>query len=130
MTRLLSGRIWSSCTLQQRLARFAGHLVEINTPNTGMEPGRLQRIFKKNFILIRGQLFVPSSLNSIRVFDVKAPRYTIPVGIRTTFRTGKALNRIRLVHIGADYIELLAKDKNRSRILLPLNKVEGIYRVK
>lgn len=85
---------------------------------------------QKNFILVRGQLFVPSSLNSIRVFDVKAPRYTIPVGIRTTFRTGKAFNRIRLVHIGADYIELLAKDKNRSRILLPLNKVEGIYRVK
>ena len=73
---------------------------------------------------------MPSSLNSVRVFDVKPPGKTVLVGVRTTFSTRGAFNRIRLVRIGADFIELLAKDKNRSRILLPLNKVEGIFPVK
>ncbi|MEC0259144.1 hypothetical protein [Paenibacillus lautus] len=117
-------------TLQQRLASLTGHLVEINAPNTGLEPGRLQRVFPKNFIKVQGELFVPSSLNSVRVFDVKPPVKTMRVGVRTTFPTRGAFNRIRLIRIGADFIELLAKDKNRSRILIPLNKVEGIFPVK
>lgn len=117
-------------TLQQRLASLTGHLVEVNAPHTGLEPGRLQRVFPKNFVKVQGELFVPSSLNSVRVFDVKPPKRTVLVGVRTTFSTRGAFNRIRLVRIGADFIELLAKDKNRSRILLPLNKVEGIFPAK
>ncbi|MGG3283092.1 hypothetical protein [Paenibacillus solani] len=117
-------------TLQRRLSSLIGHLVEINAPNTGLEPGRLQRVFPKNFIKVNGELFVPQSLNSIRVFDVKPPGKTTVVGVRTTFLTRGAFNQIRLVRIGSDFIELLAKDKNRSRILLPLNKVEGIFPVK
>ncbi|KOR88097.1 hypothetical protein [Paenibacillus solani] len=117
-------------TLQRRLSSLIGHLVEVNAPNTGLEPGRLQRVFPKNFIKVHGELFVPQSLNSIRVFDVKSPGKTTLVGVRTTFPTRAAFNQIRLVKIGSDYIELLAKDKNRSRILLPLNKVEGIFPVK
>lgn len=117
-------------TLQQRLASLTGHLAEINAPNTGLEPGRLQRVLPKNFILVQGELFVPASLNSIRIFDVKRPKRTVPVGVRTTFSASGAFDRMRLVRIGSDFIELLGKDKNRSRILLPLNKVEGIYRAK
>lgn len=117
-------------TLQRRLSSLIGHLVEVNAPNTGLEPGRLQRVFPKNFIKVQGELFVPQSLNSIRVFDVKPPGKTTLVGVRTTFPTRGAFNQIRLVRIGSDFIELLAKDKNRSRILLPLNKVEGIFPVK
>lgn len=117
-------------TLQQRLASLTGHLVEINAPHTVVRARRLQRVFPKNFVKVQGELFVPSSLNSIRVFDVKPPMRTVLVGVRTTFPTRGAFNRIRLVRIGADFIELLAKDKNRSRILLPLNKVEGIFPAK
>lgn len=117
-------------TLQRRLSSLLGHLVEINAPNSGLEPGRLQRVFSRNFIKVHGELFVPHSLNSIRVFDVKPPGKTTLVGVRTTFSTRGAFNRMQLVGIGTDYIELLAKDKNRSRILLPLNKVEGIFPAK
>ncbi|MFC7677973.1 hypothetical protein [Paenibacillus sp. GCM10028914] len=117
-------------TLQQRLATLKGHLVEINAPNTGLEPGRLEHIYKSNFIKVQGELFVPNSLNSIRVFDTKPPRKSIIVGVRTTFPSGSAFNRIRLVRIGSDFIELMGKGKSPSRILFPLNKVEGIYRAK
>ncbi|ANY72497.1 hypothetical protein BBD41_07800 [Paenibacillus ihbetae] len=123
-------RLMQNISLQQRLASLVGHLAEINGPNMGLEPGRLQRVLKNPLIVVKGELFVPASLESIRVFDVKPPKRTIRVGVRTTFSTGSAFNRIRLVRIGTDFIELLAKDKNRSRILLPLNKVEGIYQVK
>lgn len=115
-------------TLQQRLAGLKGHLVEINAPNTGLEPGRLEFVYKSNFIKVQGELFVPASLNSIRVFDIKPPRRSIMVGVRTTFPSGSAFNRIRLVTIGSDFIELQGKGKNPSRILFPLNKVEGIFR--
>ncbi|MGM1048219.1 hypothetical protein SAMN05661091_4701 [Paenibacillus uliginis N3/975] len=115
-------------TLQQRLATLKGHLVEINAPNTGLEPGRLEFVYKANFIRVQGELFVPASLNSIRVFDIKPPRRSALVGVRTTFPSGSAFNRIRLVRIGSDFIELQGKGKNPSRILFPLNKVEGIYR--
>ncbi|GAB6929247.1 hypothetical protein JCM10914A_32300 [Paenibacillus sp. JCM 10914] len=123
-------RIGQKITLQQRLALLTGHLAEINAPNSGLEPGRIQRVFPNRFIKVQGELFVPLSLNSIRVFNVSPPRRSIPVGIRTTFPTGGAFNRIRIVRIGTDFIELLGKDKNRSRILLPLNKVEGIFPIK
>lgn len=115
-------------TLQQRLATLKGHLVEINAPNTGLEPGRLESIYPSNFIKVQGELFVPSSLNSIRVFDTKPARRSIRVGVRTTFPSGSAFNRIHLVRIGSDFIEVQGKGKNPSRILFPLNKVEGIYR--
>ncbi|KHF32768.1 hypothetical protein CM49_04951 [Paenibacillus sp. P1XP2] len=54
-------------TLQQRLAQLTGHLAEINGEGLGLEPGKLQRVFKRNFIQVSGELFVPLSLQSIRV---------------------------------------------------------------
>ncbi|GAB6991614.1 hypothetical protein [Paenibacillus pini] len=117
-------------TLQQRLFQLRGHLVEVNGENLGLEPGQLQQVFKHNFIKVQGELFVPLSLQSIRVFDIKPPRRTVRVGVRTTFRTGSAFSNIRLVQIGTDFIELQAKGSRfPSRILFPLNKVEGIFPV-
>lgn len=129
MNRILALQGKRLLTLQQRLAMLKGHLVEINAPNTGLEPGRLEAVYKTNFIQVQGELFVPASLNSIRVFDTKPPHRSILVGVRTTFSSGKAFNRIRLVRIGSDFIELQGKGKAPSRIMFPLNKVEGIYRV-
>ncbi|MEI0737789.1 hypothetical protein VQ056_15820 [Paenibacillus sp. JTLBN-2024] len=34
-------------TLQQRLAQLTGHLAEINGEGLGLDPGKLQRVFKK-----------------------------------------------------------------------------------
>lgn len=130
MKRILALQGNRLITLQQRLAMLKGHLVEINAPNTGLEPGRLDVVYKSNFIKVQGELFVPTSLNSIRVFDTKPPRRSILVGVRTTFPSGKAFQRIRLVRIGSNFIELQGKGKHPSRILFPLNKVEGIYLVK
>ncbi|KKO54239.1 hypothetical protein [Paenibacillus sp. DMB20] len=117
-------------TLQQRLAALKGRLVEINAPHTGLEPGRLEIVYKHNFIRVQGELFVPASLNSIRVFDTKPVEKGIRVGVRTTFASGSSFDRMRLVRIGSDFIEVQGKGKHPSRILFPLNKVEGIYRVK
>lgn len=128
MKGILSLRGDRHITLQQRLAELKGHLVEINAPNTGLEPGRLEFVCKVNFIRVQGELFVPLSLNSIRVFDIKPSRRSKLVGVRTTFPSGRAFNRIRLVRIGSDFIELQGKGRNPSRILFPLNKVEGIFR--
>ncbi|WP_054956254.1 hypothetical protein [Paenibacillus dakarensis] len=130
MKKILTLQESRPITLQQRLSMFKGHLVEINAPNTGLEPGRLEMVSRSNFIKVNGELFIPSSLNSIRVFDTKPPRQTLLIGVRTVFPSGKAFSRIRLVRIGTDFIELLGKEKHPSRILFPLNKVEGIYRAK
>ncbi len=116
-------------TLQQRLAQLTGHLAEINGEGLGLEPGKLQRVFKRNFIQVSGELFVPLSLQSIRVFDVKPAARTVRVGLRPTFKTGKAFSSIRLVQIGTDFVEVQAKGKFPSRILFPLNKIEGIFPV-
>lgn len=117
-------------TLQQRLVKFTGHLVEINGKGLGLEPGRLQHVFRKNFIRVQGELFVPLSLQSIRVFDVKQPAVSQRVGIRTVFRSGNAFSNIKLVLIGSDFIEVQAKGKSPSRILFPLNQVEGLFPVR
>ncbi|GIO33892.1 hypothetical protein J2TS6_50330 [Paenibacillus albilobatus] len=122
-------KLRKNISLQQRLAELTGHLAEINGEGLGLEPGRLQRVFKNNFIQVSGELFVPLSLQSIRVFGVKRAARTARVGLRTTFRTGKAFSDIRLVQIGTDFIEVQAKGKHPSRILFPLNKIEGIFPV-
>ncbi|WP_136608496.1 hypothetical protein [Paenibacillus dokdonensis] len=123
-------KLRKNITLQQRLARLTGHLVEINGEGLGLEPGRLQRVFKSNFIQVQGELFVPLSLQSIRVFDINPAPRTVRVGLRTTFNTGKAFSSIRLVEIGTDFIEVQSKGKFPSRILFPLNKIEGIFPVR
>ncbi|HEY2491620.1 MAG TPA: hypothetical protein VGI33_01615 [Paenibacillus sp.] len=117
-------------SLQQRLAQLTGHLVEINAARLGLEPGRLQKVFKKNFIQVQQELFVASSLNSVRVFDIPPPRNSILIGLRTTFPSGSAFNQMKLVQIGLDFIEVQAKGKTPSRILFPLNKIEGIFRIR
>lgn len=129
INRPFQQKVMTRICLQQRLAQLTGHLVEINGANLGLEPGILERVFKKNFIQVQQELFVPSSLNSIRVFDIKAPYRNIRIGIRTTFPTGNAFKNMRLVRIGSDFIEVQAKGSSPSRILFPLNKVEGIFRV-
>ncbi|MGN7168213.1 hypothetical protein ACTHSJ_20320 [Paenibacillus cellulositrophicus] len=116
-------------TLQERLAKFTGHLVEINGAGLGLEPGRLQHVYKSSFIRVQGELFVPLSLQTIRVFDVKQPAVFRRVGIRTVFQSGKAFSNMKLVLIGSDFIEVQAKGKSPSRILFPLNQVEGIFPV-
>ncbi|GIP29822.1 hypothetical protein J23TS9_49520 [Paenibacillus sp. J23TS9] len=123
-------KLRKNITLQQRLAQLTGHLVEINGESLGLEPGRLQRVFKSNFIQVQGELFVPLSLQSIRVFDINPAPCTVRVGLRTTFNTGKAFSSIRLVGIGTDFIEIQSKGKFPSRILFPLNKIEGIFPVR
>lgn len=115
-------------TLQQRLAQFQGHLAELNTPRTGLEPGRIRKVFPRNFVKINHQLFIPLSLNSIRVFNVPRTKRGIRVGIRTTFPSRNAFKSIRLVGVGIDYIELQGKGRVPSRILFPLSSVESIYR--
>ncbi|MFU1796801.1 hypothetical protein ACM1RC_23265 [Paenibacillus azoreducens] len=117
-------------SLQQRLAQLTGRLAEINGEGLGLEPGKIQRVFKRNFIQVQNELFVPLSLQSIRVFGIKAPASTVRVGLRTTFRTGNAFADIRLVQIGTDFVEVQAKGKFPSRILFPLNKIEGIFPVR
>ncbi|PZT55114.1 hypothetical protein [Paenibacillus silvae] len=115
-------------TLQQRLAQFQGHIAELNTPRSGLEPGRIQKVFPRNFIKVNHQLFIPLSLNSIRVFDIPRTRRGARVGIRTTFPSHNAFRNIRLVGVGIDYIELQGKGRVPSRILFPLSSVESIYR--
>ncbi|CAI6038028.1 hypothetical protein PAECIP112173_00897 [Paenibacillus sp. JJ-100] len=115
-------------TLQQRLAQLEGHLAELNAPRSGMETGRIRRVFPRNFIKINRQLFIPLSLNSIRVFDIPRTQRGIRVGIRTTFPSRNAFRNIRLVSVGLNYIELQGKGKFPSRILFPLSSVESIYR--
>ncbi|MCJ8013992.1 hypothetical protein MUG84_19885 [Paenibacillus sp. KQZ6P-2] len=122
-------KLRKNITLQQRLAQLTGHLVEINGKGLGLEPGKLQRVFNRNFIQVQGELFVPNSLQSIRVFDIKPAASTVRVGLRTTFSTGSAFSSIRLVQIGTNFIEVQAKGKYPSRILFPLNKIEGIFPV-
>ncbi len=123
-------KLRNQITLQQRLAQLTGHLVEINGEGLGLEPGRLQRVFKSDFIQVQGELFVPQSLQTIRVFDIKPAASTVRVGLRTTFSTGSAFSSIRLVRIGTDFIEVESKGKFPSRILFPLNKIEGIFPVR
>lgn len=115
-------------TLQQRLAELQGHLAELNAPLSGLEPGRIDRVYPRNFIKVNGQLFVPLSLNSIRVFDIPRTRRGIFVGVRTAFPTQNAFRNLRLVAVGLNYIELQARGKFPSRILFPLKQVESIYR--
>ncbi|WP_458126548.1 hypothetical protein [Paenibacillus sp. Z3-2] len=115
-------------TLQQRLAELQGHLAELNTPLSGLEPGRIRRVYSRQFIKVNRQLFIPLSLNSIRVFDIPRTRRGIRVGIRTTFPSWNAFNNIRLVGVGLDYLELQGKGRVPSRILFPLSSVESIYR--
>lgn len=116
-------------SLQQRLAQLTGRLVEINAARLALEPGRLQRVFKNNFIQVQQELFVPTSLNSIRIFGISLPPSSILIGLRTTFPSGNAFNQLKLVQIGLDFIEVQTKGKNPSRILLPLNKIEGLFRI-
>ncbi|SDC73711.1 hypothetical protein ACMX2M_12095 [Paenibacillus polymyxa] len=115
-------------TLQQRLAELQGHLAELNTPLSGLEPGRIRRVYPRQFIKVNRQLFIPLSLNSIRVFDIPRTRRGVRVGIRTTFPSKNAFNNIRLVGVGLDYLELQGKGRVPSRILFPLSSVESIYR--
>ncbi|WP_145412800.1 hypothetical protein [Paenibacillus xylanexedens] len=115
-------------TLQQRLAQFQGHLAELNAPRSGLEPGRIRRVFPRNFVKINHQLFIPLSLNSIRVFNVPRTQRGIRVGIRTTFPSRNSFRNIRLVGVGLNYVELQGKGRVPSRILFPLSSVESIYR--
>ncbi|WP_440119046.1 hypothetical protein [Paenibacillus sp. QZ-Y1] len=115
-------------TLQQRLAELQGKLAELNAPLSGLEPGRISKVYPRNFIKVNRQLFIPLSLNSIRVFDIPRTRRGIRVGIRTVFPSRNAFNNIRLVGVGTDYLELQGKGKFSSRILFPLTQVESIYR--
>lgn len=115
-------------TLQQRLAELQGHLAELNTPLSGLEPGRIRRVYSRQFIKVNRQLFVALSLNSIRVFDIPRTRRGTRVGIRTVFPSRNAFNNIKLVGVGLDYLELQGKGKVPSRILFPLSRVESIYR--
>ncbi|QOS78581.1 hypothetical protein JNUCC31_28385 [Paenibacillus sp. JNUCC31] len=115
-------------TLQQRLSELQGHLAELNAPLSGLEPGIISKVYPRNFIKVNRQLFVPLSLNSIRVFDIPRTRRGIRVGIRTIFPSRNAFNNIRLVGVGVDYLELQGKGKFSSRILFPLTRVESIYR--
>ncbi|MGC5771699.1 hypothetical protein [Paenibacillus pabuli] len=115
-------------TLQQRLGELQGHLAELNAPLSGLEPGIISKVYPRNFIKVNRQLFIPLSLNSIRVFDIPRTRQGIRVGIRTIFPSRNAFKNIRLVGIGVDYLELQGKGKFSSRILFPLTQVESIYR--
>ncbi|MEC0127439.1 hypothetical protein [Paenibacillus pabuli] len=115
-------------TLQQRLGELQGHLAELNTPLSGLEPGIISKVYPRNFIKVNRQLFIPLNLNSIRVFDIPRARRGIRVGIRTIFPSRNAFKNIRLVGIGVDYLELQGKGKFSSRILFPLTQVESIYR--
>ena len=113
-------------TLQQRLAQFRGILLE--RPRSGLEPGRIRQVYPRNFVKINHQLFIPLSLNSIRVFSVPRTQRGVRVGIRTTFPSRNAFRDIKLVGVGLNYIELQGKGSVPSRILFPLSSVESIYR--
>ncbi|MCM3204920.1 hypothetical protein [Paenibacillus illinoisensis] len=118
----------TSKTLQQRLAELQGHLAELNTPRSGLEPGRIKRVYPRNFIKVNRQLFIPLSLLSIRVFDTPQTRRGVRVGIRTVFPSKNAFRNIRLVGVGLDYLELQGTGKFPSRILFPLSQIESIHR--
>ncbi|MGF7047041.1 hypothetical protein J2T13_001543 [Paenibacillus sp. DS2015] len=127
---MLKSPFHTKISLQERLSQLTGHLVEINAARLGLEPGRLQKVYKRNFIQVQQELFVATSLNSIRVFDISEPRRSLLIGIRTTFPSGNAFNQMKLVQIGLNFIEVQAKGKKYpSRILFPLNKIEGIFRI-
>lgn len=115
-------------TLQQRLAELQGHLAELNAPRSGLEPGRICRVYPRNFIKVNRQLFIPLSLLSIRVFAAPKTRRGIRVGIRTVFPSKNAFKNIRLVGVGIDYLEVQGKGKSPSSILFPLTQIESIYR--
>ncbi|MGF9695755.1 MULTISPECIES: hypothetical protein [Paenibacillus] len=115
-------------TLQQRLAELQGHLAELNTPRSGLEPGRIKRVYPHHFIEVNRQLFIPLTLLSIRVFDTPQTRRGVRVGIRTVFPSKNAFRNIRLVGVGIDYLELQGKGKFPSRILFPLTQIESIKR--
>ncbi|MBM6385875.1 hypothetical protein [Paenibacillus illinoisensis] len=115
-------------TLQQRLAELQGHLAELNTPRSGLEPGRIKRVYSRHFIKVNRQLFIPLSLLSIRVFDTPQTRRGVRVGIRTVFPSKNAFRNIRLVGVGLDYLELQGTGKFPSRILFPLSQIESIHR--
>ena len=115
-------------TLQQRLAQFQGHLAELNTPRTGLEPGRIRKVFPRNFVKINHQLFIPLSLNSIRVFNVPRTKRGIRVGIRTTFPSRNAFKRIRLAGVGIGRSQSESGEKRWSLLLtanLPLLPVQS-----
>ncbi|WP_128101593.1 hypothetical protein [Paenibacillus sp. DCT19] len=121
-------RLHTGKSLQQRLSELQGKLAELNAPLSGLEPGRISRVYTRHFIKVNRQLFIPLSLYSIRVFDIPPTCRGVRVGIRTVFPSGNEFNNIRLVGIGRDYLELQGKGKFPSRILFPLSQVESIYR--
>jgi hypothetical protein len=110
-------------TLQQRLAQLVGRRIQIEAENLSLEPGLLQRVFRRSFIRVTGELFVPLTLNRIIVFNVPLASRTAKVSVTTTF--GGSRTNVPLVAVGADFIELQGQgaSRQRQRILIPINKV-------
>jgi len=119
----------SPITMQQRLRRFIGRNVSITASNLSLEPGRLTKVFKSTFIVVQGERFVPLSTNFIVVHNVPRAKRFFKAGVRTTFQASGMFDNIQLVHIGANFIKLQRTGTSKERILIPLNKVEGLFSV-
>lgn len=119
----------SPITMQQRLRRWVGKNVTIRANNLSLEPGKMTRVFPTTFIVVQGERFVPLSLNFIIVHQVAKAKVFTRAGVRTTFDAEGLFDDIQLVKIGKDFIELQREGEARDRYLIPLNKVEGIFKV-
>jgi hypothetical protein len=120
----------SNITLLQRLSQFMGKKIGIAGAGLGLEPGLLQKICPPNFIVVTGESFVPLSLNTMTIFDVRRSSRFMKVGITTTFESNNRFSNVALVLVGKDFIEIQGKGNGRTRIFIPLNKVERIFPLK
>ncbi len=116
-------------TLQQRLVCLTGRNVEIQARELSLEPGKLQKVCRKLWIRVQNELFVPTSLYSIRVPGIGRRGTYRRVGVRTAFDAQGAYDDVYLVQTGKDFIELQTNPTSGSRILLPLRQVVGIYSI-
>ncbi|CAM3103468.1 hypothetical protein PASE110613_16730 [Paenibacillus sediminis] len=116
-------------TLHQRLTQLVGKSIEINAAGLALEPGILQEVCPKTFIRVQGELFVPRSLNFMKVFRIRKSTKFTRIGVRTTFKSGNLFFDIPLVQIGKDFIELQGKGSFPERFLMPINKVAGFFEI-
>ncbi len=118
-------------TLQQRLKRWIGKPVAITANDLSLEPGQLTDVLKNGFIIVQNEKFVPLSANYLTVFDVPKAGSFRRAGIRTTFDSEGMFDDIQMIKAGKDFIELQSDDpqQQQQRILMPLNKVVGIFSI-
>jgi len=109
-------------TLMKRLSQHVGLSVRLKAEGALSEPGLLEHVGKQ-FIRVRGQYVVPSSMHQISLLGVGIkPDFRGPSMRVRTIADGSFPTKISCT--GEDFIEaIIEQDDKIELILIPLNKI-------